>query len=442
MAHRLLRTSVLGMLTVALLLGGGPVRADVAHTDPSASIVDLSESSPSQQFELRPAIVFTSGRDFPPGNPLLTAEIYLKMMNGATWDATPPLRLTDNGSGEAYAAIRPDGKNMVFDSNRDAIAHNESPLISDLYLMNLEDSDNLQHPVPDAKQVHLTRGSSATWSPDGKKIAFHASRSGIGSPIRPDPGGPYGDSDIWVMNVDDCLNNLVECRAKEKAGQPGVLPDFLKNLTRGMSSTIVDDDPDWSPDGQKIVFTSRPVTEPNFSPSAEIYVMRVNPDGTPVPSTPDDPNPKRLTDNNQEERGPAWSPDGTKIAYLCRIGANPNPANPTPTFEICVMNANGSGLVLRLTTNNTVFESSPQWSPDGNYLVFHEPVCGPGQYQLLVIKADGTGQKQQLTFATSDPPDPCGNGFAGWDLVRVHVQAPAVTQPSVRAPAAAPVPKR
>ena len=432
MAKRLLRTSVLGMLTFALLLGGGPVRADVAHTDPSASIVDLLGPNPSpasQQFELLPAIAFTSSRAFTSGNLLLTAEIYLKKMNGATWDkTTPPLRLTENGSGEAYAAIRPDGKNMVFDSNRDAAGHNENLFISDLYLMNLEDSDDLQHSVPDAKQVHLTRGSSATWSPDGKKIAFHASRSGMGQPVRNDPGAPYPDSDILVMNVDDCLNNLVDCRAKQKAAQPGVLPDFLKNLTRGTSPTIIDEDPDWSPDGQQIVYTSHD-GEQSTNPHTEIYVMTVNPDSTPVPSTQDKPNPRRLTDNQEEERGPAWSPDGKKIVYMCR----------RPDFEICVMNADGTNQAQ--LTDNSVPDLTPTWSPDGNYLVFHRPVspvCGPGLRQLFLMNADGTGQTQ----LTSAPEDPCGNAFASWDLVRVHVQAPAVTQPSVRAPAAPPVPKR
>jgi TolB protein len=410
MAQRLLRTSVLGMLTVALLLGGGPVRADVVHSDSSASIVDLLESSssqPSAQHELRPAIAFTSSRAYPPGPPsqlLLTAEIYLKMMlNGDTWDTTtPPLRLTENGSGEAFAAIRPDGKTMVFDSNRDrdAPGHRLNLFISDLYLMNLEDSDDLQRSVPDAKQVHLTRGSSATWSPDGKKIAFQASRSGMGPPVRGDAGAPTEDSDIWVMNVDDCLNNLVDCRAKEKAGQPGVLPDFLKNLTRGTSPTIIDEDPDWSPDGQKIVFTSHDGEQPT-NPHTEIYVM--NADGTGTP--------QGLTVNTEEERGPAWSPDGTKIVYMCRRG----------DFEICVMNADGTNKA-QLTVND-VFDATPSWSPDGKYLVFHgvtrpgSPVCGPGLRQLFVMKADGTGEKQ----LTSAPEDPCGNSFASWDLVRVRV---------------------
>ena len=37
------------------------------------------------------------------------------------------------------------------------------------------------------EQMFLIRGSSATWSPDSKNIAFHALASGHGLPIKPDP---------------------------------------------------------------------------------------------------------------------------------------------------------------------------------------------------------------------------------------------------------------
>ena len=67
--------------------------------------------------------------------------------------------------------------------------------ISDLFVMETDGSG----------QTLLTRGSSATWSPDGKEIAFHASASYYasggqvsGCPIRTDPGSATSDSDIFV----------------------------------------------------------------------------------------------------------------------------------------------------------------------------------------------------------------------------------------------------
>jgi dipeptidyl aminopeptidase/acylaminoacyl peptidase len=90
----------------------------------------------------------------------------------------------------------------------------------------------------------------------------------------------------------------------------------------------------------------------------------------------------RLTFNSEEERAPAWSPDGSKIAFMCRYGGT--------DFEICVMNADGSGLVQ--VTNNTVQELSIRWSVDGQKFFFNRPVSG--RMQLFSINADGTGEMQ------------------------------------------------
>ena len=112
MTQRLLRTSMLGMLTFALLLGGGPVRADVVHSDSSASIVDLLGSSSNQgsdNFELRSTIAFVSNRHNPTGdglpgsNPterlLNSGEIYLMLTKqDGTPDPTQTRRVTNNES--------------------------------------------------------------------------------------------------------------------------------------------------------------------------------------------------------------------------------------------------------------------------------------------------------------------------------------------------------
>jgi TolB protein len=317
-------------------------------------------------FTLRSTIAFVSTRDDPTGNPLLTAEIYLMDEDG-----THARRVTENADGDGFPALSPDGKKMVFDSNR--LRANGEPLnTSDLFVMDVDGTE----------EAHLIRGSSGTWSPDSKSIAFHASASGLGHPIKADPGAATSDSDIFVLNVDDLLTGVA---------QP-------KNITNNPDA--IDDDPDWSPDGQQIVFTSHDVNDSAAnSVTAEIYVL--NADGTGVPT--------RLTNNGEEERAPAWSPDGTGIVFMCRRGLPP-PGAVLRTFEICVMNADGSGQVQ--LTNNTVNELTPSWSPDGQQIVFHRLVSG--RFQLWLINADGTGLVQ-LTNTLG------ANAFGNWGELRVHV---------------------
>ncbi|MGH2375576.1 MAG: hypothetical protein ACREJ4_00360 [Candidatus Methylomirabilaceae bacterium] len=308
------------------------------------------------EWGLSSTIVFTSTRDDPTIGQG-AAEIYL--MDG---DGTNPRRLTANTDADGSAALSPDGKKIVFDSNR-LRAEGEALNISDLFVMNTDGTE----------QTHLIRGSSATWSPDGKNIAFHASASGTGQPIKPDPGAATFDSDIFIANVDDLLEGVAE----------------PKNITN--SPAAIDDDVDWSPDGQKLVFTSHAVTDNHLnSITAEVYVISA--DGTGL---------TRLTFNVEEERAPAWSPDGTRIVFMCRRGGS--------DFELCVMNADGTGQVQ--LTDNTVLDATPSWSPDGGKIVFHRPVSG--RLQLWLMNPDGTGQVQ-LTNTLGL------NLFANWGEIRVR----------------------
>lgn len=321
----------------------------------------VSSVAAKGDFDLASTIAFTSTRD-DPANPQLGAEIYLIDPDGQN-----PRRLTFNHDGDAFPALSPDGKKLVFDSNRNR-GPGEPLNTSDLFLMNADGAaDGGEPPL-------LTRGSSATWSPDSKNIAFHASASGSGLPIKPDPGGATSDSDIFVVNVDDVLSD---------AEQP-------RNVTN--SPAAIDDDPDWAPDGQRLAFTSHDASDdPGNSTSAEIYTL--DPDGTGAPEP--------LTDNSEEERGPTWSPDGTRIAFACRRGG--------PDFEICTMNADGNDQAQ--LTNNAAPDLTPTWSPDGSEIAFHRPVAG--RFQLFKMNANGTGV-QQLTNT------PGLNLFANWGELRVR----------------------
>ena len=286
---------------------------------------------------------------------------------------------------DSAPAISPDGKGrIVFDSNR-----NRGPEgflnTADLFLMKADGSD----------QRLLTRGSSATWSPDGKRIAFHASASGVGVPVKTDPGAPTTDSVIFVAKVGD----LLEGEAPRQITHP-LEDDPQTEVDEGQ----IDDDADWSPVGEKLVFTrkSRVDADPRNPTSAEIYAVNV--DGTGL---------TRLTENEKEERSPAWSPDGERVVYSCRegtLGGN--------TLEICVMNL--ADRTAEILTNNTLADLSPHWTPDGEKILFQRPVANPppGQGQQTwvmnsVRNPDGT---VPTAYKLTSPPG--AHMFPTWGEIK------------------------
>jgi Tol biopolymer transport system component len=138
----------------------------------------------------------------------------------------------------------------------------------------------------------------------------------------------------------------------------------------------VDGKPAWSPDGTKIAFSSN--RDGNF----EIYVM--NADGSGL---------ARLTNNWAIDSDPTWSPDGSKIAFSSNRDGVLN-------FEIYVMNAGGGG-VTRLT-NNSALDVSPAWSPDGTRIAFSSNRNGVLNFEVYVMNADGSAQTRLTTDSAVD----------------------------------------
>jgi Tol biopolymer transport system component len=130
-------------------------------------------------------------------------------------------------------------------------------------------------------------------------------------------------------------------------------------------------DPAWSPDGTTVAFSRFTGTR------YEVFAMKA--DGT---------EPVQLTHGDSAASDAAWSPDGDRIAFTrCR-----------GSCDIYVMNADGTG-ERRLTHGEPPGEQSPTWSPDGRRIAF---VDLEGIY---VMNADG-GDWHRLTDGPADDANP------------------------------------
>lgn len=129
-------------------------------------------------------------------------------------------------------------------------------------------------------------------------------------------------------------------------------------LTRLTRSPWREFDPSLSPDGRFVAYRS----EPNEYP--ELWLM--NADGT---------GQHRLT---RDGGFPAWSPDGSMIAYAPGGG-------PSGRSWIAVMNADGSG---RRRLPHTDYGEYPSWSPDGKRIAFNSNLSGGAL--MYIVDVDGS----------------------------------------------------
>jgi TolB protein len=199
--------------------------------------------------------------------------------------------------------------------------------------------------VIDADGRHLHRivdrfsVSGPEWSPDGRRIAYEYERPDIWNEIR-------------IVNHDGSRD---------------------RRLAGGLGDNAVG--PVWSPDGSTIAFV-RFVDHSRLGGGITSRISLINPDGTHERSLTGE------TSANVDERDPAWSPDGQRIAFVREVSGR------ILVPEVDLINADGSDQRTLARPTQGGFGWAPSWSPDGRRLAFIS--TRDKSAELYVVNADGT----------------------------------------------------
>jgi len=210
--------------------------------------------------------------------------------------------------------------------------------------------------------AHKGGVSGFHFSPDGRRLVLTA----VDQPSKDEEDRKKVKDDTMVIDHDIKMSHLwlFDLEKKEE-----------KRLTEGNFTVS---DPQWSPDGTRITYTTRPTPKADDGSLSDVWILTVA-----------NGEKKRLISGAEATDNARWSVDGQWIAYT----QNPDPNSGVSATYLYVVSAAG-GAPRQLTTKFDLNVGTPVWSRDGRRIYFSTNVLEAVEVYSVDV---ATGEVKQIT---------------------------------------------
>ncbi len=255
-----------------------------------------------------------------------------------SWDGKTSLQLTFSPESESAPRWSPDGKYLSFLSSR------QEGKGSQLWLLDRRGGE--------AKRVTTFKSgvSAYAWAPDGKKVLLT-----ITDP-EPEDSGKVKTAKPMVMDKYKIKQDVQGYRYKNLYSHLYLFDIEKKKtdtLTKGSfnHSAAV-----WSPDGTRIAFVSNQTEDPDKNENTDIFIIDAKPGSVA----------KKLTTWTGSDNNPQWSPDGQRIVYTRSTSPENYAMYDQPVLAV-VSASGGEPQLLSPSLDRGV--GSPKWLNDNTGII-------------------------------------------------------------------------